>query len=190
MPQQLSIDVGDDATLRAEQWPGEGPPVVLLHAGIADRRSWQSPATLLAPRHVVAYDQRGFGESSSAAAAFRHPDDLCRVLDAVSPSEPAYLVGSSMGGKVALDLTLQQPERVAGLVLLAPAVSGAPDVEEVDADTQRLGDLLESAMDEGNLDEVNRLETWLWLDGPMSSEGRGGGTAPSLALDLKHGIPR
>src|SRR3954447_13753836 len=178
MPQQLSIDLGDDATLRAEQWPGEGPTVVLLHAGIADRRSWQSTAALLAPRHVVTYDQRGFGESSSAAAKFRHTDDLCRVLDVVSPKEPAYLVGSSMGGKVTLDLTLQHPERVAGLVLLAPAVSGAPGVEDVDAETQRLGDLLEAAMDSGDLDEVNRLETWLWLHGPPPPRSRRGWPPP------------
>src|SRR3954468_22415553 len=168
MPQLLSIDVGDDTTLRAEEWPGDGPTVLLLHAGIADRRSWLSTAALLAPRHVVAYDQRGFGDSSSAGADFRHTDDLCRVLDVVSPSEPAYLVGSSMGGKVALDLALRQPERVAALVLLAPAVSGAPEVKEVDADTQRLGDLLDAAMDDGDLDTVNRLEMWLWLDGPTS----------------------
>src|SRR4051794_33976169 len=190
MSQQLSIDVGDDATLRAEQWPGEGPTVVLLHAGIADRRSWHSMAALLAPRHVVAYDQRGFGESSPATAAFRHTDDLCRVLDAVSPSGPAYLVGSSMGGKVALDLTLQEPERVAGLVLIAPAVSGAPQVDEVDADTQRLGDLLEAAMDAGDLDEVNRLEMWLWLDGPASPEGRVGGAGRTLALDMNAALLR
>src|SRR3954471_2907468 len=184
MSQLLSIDVGDDASLRAEQWPGDGPTVVLLHAGIADRRSWQSTAALLAPRHVVAYDQRGFGESSSAAADFRHTDDLRRVLDVVSPSAPAYLVGSSMGGKVALDLALQEPERVAGLVLFAPAVSGAPEVTEVDADTQRLGDLLEAAMDEGDLNEVNRLEMWLWLDGPTSPEGRVGGAARALAVAM------
>src|SRR3954451_23551735 len=184
MPQHLSIDVGDDATLRAEQWTGEGPPLVLLHAGIAHRRSWQSTRALLAPLHVVAYDQRGFGESPSAAVGFRHTDDLRRVLDAVSPGGPAYLGRSSMGGKVALDLALQEPERVAGLVLIAPAVSGAPAVEEVDADTQRLGGLLEAAMDEGDLDEVNRLEMWLWLDGPPSPEGRVGGEARALAVAM------
>src|SRR3954468_11980727 len=190
MPQLLSIDVGDDASLRAEQRLGDGPTVVLLHAGIADRRSWLSTAALLAPRHVVAYDQRGFGDSSSAGADFRHTDDLCRVLDVVSPNEPAYLVGSSMGGKVALDLTLQQPERVAGLVLFAPAVSGAPQVTEVDADTQRLGDLLEAAMDEGGLDEGNRLGVWLWLDGPPAREGRVGGTARTMAVDMNAALLR
>src|SRR5205807_3292925 len=95
MTEQLSVDVGDGAVLRGDRWPGEGPTVVLLHAGIADRRSWQSTATLLAPRHVVAYDQRGFGESSPATASFQHTDDLRRVLDVVSPNAPVVLVGSS-----------------------------------------------------------------------------------------------
>jgi pimeloyl-ACP methyl ester carboxylesterase len=69
------------------------------------------------------------------------------------------------------------------LVLLAPGVSGAPE-PDLDADTERIVGLIEAAMSEGDLDEVNRLETWLWLDGPAQPEGRVGGPKRALALEM------
>jgi pimeloyl-ACP methyl ester carboxylesterase len=95
----------------------------------------------------------------------------------------AWLVGASAGGGLALDAALLAPGRVAGLVLLGTAVSGAPE-PELDPDTQRFDALLDAALAAGNLDEVNRLETWLWLDGPSSPEGRVGGKARTLALAM------
>jgi pimeloyl-ACP methyl ester carboxylesterase len=67
-------------------------------------------------------------------------------------------------------------------VLLAPAVSGAPDPEAVD--TQRLEELIEAADAAGDLAEVNRLEAWLWLDGPAGPEGRVSGAPRELALAM------
>ena len=78
---------------------------------------------------------------------------------------------------------LLAPDRVAGLVLFGTAVSGAPE-PELDPDTQRFDALLDAAIAAGNLEEVNRLATWLWLDGPSSPEGRVGGEARALALDM------
>lgn len=44
---------------------GEGPPVVLVHAGVADHRMWDAVVPALAERHtVIRYDLRGFGESA------------------------------------------------------------------------------------------------------------------------------
>ena len=40
---------------------GDGSPVVLLHAGIVDSRSWSKVVPLLEPHHtVVIFDQRGY----------------------------------------------------------------------------------------------------------------------------------
>ena len=160
------------ASLAAERWPGDGQPVILLHAGVADRRSWHAVAEALQPDiPVVTYDMRGYGETSGATYGFTHLDDLTAVLDRVA-TEPVWLVGSSMGGEVAIDAALTMPERVAGLVLLAPAVSGAPEPSTFDAETDRLVQLWEAAQTSGNMDELNRIEMWLWLDGPSSPEGR------------------
>jgi pimeloyl-ACP methyl ester carboxylesterase len=169
--------------LAGERWAGGAPLVVLLHEGVSDRRGWRQVAERLAPRvTVVAYDRRGYGESAVSTAPFTHVDDLLAVMDREQAGQ-AWLAGASAGGGLALDAALLAGDRVAGLVLFGTAVSGAPE-PALDPDTQRFGALLEAAMDAGDLDEVNRLETWLWLDGPGQREGRVGGAARALALDM------
>ena len=159
---------------------------MLLHAGVCDRRSWRGVGDLLAGRDVVAYDRRGFGEVPPATEPFRHVDDLLAVLDAVSPDAPALLVGSSMGGGVALDAAVEAPERVAGLVLIAPAVSGDPELDEEAyiAATGGLAEAIDTAWTAGDIEACNRLEVRLWLDGPAAPEGRVSGAARDLALEM------
>ena len=176
------------ATLVADRWPRGGPAIVLLHAGVCDRRSWREVGEWLARDgcDVTAYDRRGFGDVPPAGQPFRHVDDALAVIDAVSPDAPAWLVGSSMGGGVALDAALAEPERVAGLVLLAPTISGDPEPDEptVIAATNGLAEAIDVAWTVQDLDECNRLEIRLWLDGPAGPEGRVGGPPRELALDM------
>jgi len=175
--------------LIGERWPGTGALVVLLHEGVSDRRGWRQVADLLAPRATtVAYDRRGYGESALSTAPFTHVADLLSVLDQEQVGN-AWLVGASAGGGLALDTALLAPDRVAGMVLFGTAVSGAPE-PELDPDTARFDKLLDAAVADGNIEEVNRLETWLWLDGPSSPEGRVGGPARALALDMNAVILR
>jgi pimeloyl-ACP methyl ester carboxylesterase len=186
----LALPSGD-TVLAVERWGRAGPrsaPVALLHAGVADRRAWSGVAEPLAAlgADVVAYDRRGFGGTPARSQDFRHLDDLLVVLDATAAERPAWLVGNSQGGLIALDLALSAPERVAGLVLLAPAVSGAPEPEDddLDAATRRLSDAIDAAYEAGRVDELNRLEVELWLDGPGGPGGRVGDPARALALDM------
>jgi pimeloyl-ACP methyl ester carboxylesterase len=170
-------------SLAGERWPGGGQTVVLLHEGVADRRGWAEVAGLLAPElTVVAYDRRGFGQTPASPEPFSHLDDLLGVLDRVGAA-PVWLVGASAGGGLALDAAIVAPRRVAGLVVMGTAVSGAPEAD-LDADTMRLDVLLDKAYAAQVTDEINRLETWLWLDGPGQPEGRVGGAARTLALDM------
>lgn len=180
-PEALVVPVPGGG-LAADRWPGRPPTVVLLHAGVADRRGWRPVAARLsaAGHRVLAYDRRGFGDSPpSDDGGFTHLSDLEAVLT-VAGTERVWLVGSSMGGLLALDAALTLPDRLAGLVLLAPAVSGSPDPEPeaLDAATRRLDENLEQAEDP---EEVNRLEAWLWLDGPGEAEGRVSGEPRALA---------
>ena len=131
---------------------------------------------------MVAYDRRGYGRTGPSPAPFTHVDDLLAVLDQFTDG-PAWLAGASAGGGLALDTALLAPERVAGLILIAPAVTGAPE-PEIDPATQVLSDLLDAAYDANDAAEINRLETWIWLDGPAQPEGRVSGPARDLALDM------
>lgn len=169
-------------SLAGEVWSGYGPPLVLLHAGVADGRSWAEVAPLLTgASSVCAYDRRGHGETPRSTGLFRHLDDLLEVLDRFA-SEPAWLVGSSAGGGLALDAALVAPERLAGLVLLAPAVSGAPAVD--DAVPQPMIDAYAEAASRGDHETMNRLEVRFWLDGPDKEEGRVAGPRRELMLAM------
>jgi pimeloyl-ACP methyl ester carboxylesterase len=173
----------DGTTLAGERWPGGGPTVLLLHEGVADRRGWAEVAGLLAPElTVVAYDRRGYGQTPPSTGPFSHLDDLLAGLDHIGAG-PVWLAGASAGGGLALDAALVAPGRVAGLVLMGTAVSGAPE-PELDAATRRFEPLLDKAYAARDAGEINRLETWLWLDGPGQPEGRVGGAARELALDM------
>lgn len=70
-----------NATTFHYEMAGIGPPVVLIHAGIADSRMWEGQfAPLSRWFRVVRYDMRGFGLTPPAEGAFSHTDDLAALL--------------------------------------------------------------------------------------------------------------
>jgi pimeloyl-ACP methyl ester carboxylesterase len=163
----------------------DGRAVLLIHATVNDRRSWHHVVDRLAPRHrCVAYDMRGFGETSYHREDGWSPvADAVAILDAAGV-EQAAVIASSMGGQVGIDLTLAHPDRVVQLVLIGTAVRGAPYPDLQEGPTAELNALIESAEVAGDLDEVNRLEAWMWLDGPAAQEGRVGGPVRELFLEM------
>lgn len=104
---------------------GEGPDVVLLHGIGASVYIWRYLFPILQTRHrVTAFDFFGFGKSSKDA-------QLKFTLDSQAESialaltelgiEKAMLVGSSMGGAIALWMAKRWPERFESVVALGPA---------------------------------------------------------------------
>jgi pimeloyl-ACP methyl ester carboxylesterase len=162
---------------------GEGLPVVFLHAGVCDKRMWQNQMDEVAEEgwEAIAYDRRGYGESVSEDVAFNHVDDLVAVL-AARDIHAAVLVGCSMGGGIAVDFALRYPGRVLGLVLIGTSITGAPaEVTEVE---QQLEMAEEDAFERGDLDMLNKVQAHEWLDGPRAANGRVGGAARALFLDM------
>src|SRR5215469_15278213 len=92
---------------------GEGPAVLLLHAGIADRTMWDGHLEPLAAAgyRVVAPDLPGFGEAVVGSAPAAHWEDLLETMDGLG-IERAALVGNSFGGAVALRAAAVAPGRV------------------------------------------------------------------------------
>jgi pimeloyl-ACP methyl ester carboxylesterase len=183
-PHQIAVGRAQLAVV--QEGAGGAPSVVFLHTGVSDLRSWEGVSALLSPdMEVVAYDRRGFGATTYKAERHDQLVDLEAVLDGLGLTR-VVLVGNSRGGQIALDFTLSRPERVAALVLVAPAISGAPPVDEAQVDPveQALWATLEAADDAGTLDALNEGEIRVWLDGPHGSEGRVGGALRELAFEM------
>jgi pimeloyl-ACP methyl ester carboxylesterase len=105
---------------------GNGPPLVLVHDGLLPGASWDAAWDALSARFdLVRWDRRGYGASTSSTRDYSSADDLLAVLDALE-LERAALVGCSAGGALALDFAIAHAERVSGLVLEGPVLSGFP----------------------------------------------------------------
>lgn len=120
VPYRVPVTISTDVS-------GDGPPVVLLHAGVADRRMWdhQAEALRTAGYRAVRPDLRGYGQTPAGRAPWDPVADVLEVADSLALDRFA-LVGASAGGAVALQLAARVPGRVAALVLLCPA---APDLD-------------------------------------------------------------
>ena len=110
---------------------GAGFPVVMLHGLGATKVSFLPTVAALADSHrAIAVDLPGFGDSvkpiraSYDAAYFAKA--VVALLDALE-LERAHVVGNSMGGRVAIEVGLRAPDRVASLGLLAPSLAWLRD---------------------------------------------------------------
>lgn len=167
-----------------EPLAGSGADVLLIHAGVTDRRSWKPLIEALKGQaRIVAYDARGFGDTTYETEPYSRHGDALTVMDAAGV-DTAVVVGCSMGGGTAIDLALADPGRVVALVLIGSAVSGAPYPDITQEPTASIVKAAEEAEATGDIDEVNRLEARLWLDGPAAPEGRVGGGVRGLFLEM------
>lgn len=151
------IEAGGGVRLAAADEPGDRTPVVLLHGLTAARRYVVMGSSRLgrAGHRVVAYDARGHGSSTppDAGDAYgydRLTADLARVLDACELElERVVLAGVSMGAHTCLRFALEQPERVAGLVVITP---GFDPVEYARPERLARWDALSDALREGGIE--------------------------------------
>ena len=103
---------------------GEGTPVVLIHGYTSSTYTWKDEFDELAKRYrVIAIDLKGFGFSAKPDGDYsrRAQGELvARFLRGLNV-EGAWLVGNSMGGETALNVAVDHPEMVSGLVLIDSA---------------------------------------------------------------------
>ncbi|MGW4509870.1 alpha/beta fold hydrolase [Streptomyces sp. NPDC004436] len=107
---------------------GRGPLLLLIPGGTGGAASFDGIADDLAARYTVAtYDPRGMSRSTlddpeAEQHVAEHADDAFRILELLSPGEPARVFGASSGAIVALHLLATHPERVERLVAHEPPV--------------------------------------------------------------------
>lgn len=141
---------------------GEGYPLVLIHAGVADSRMWDEQFEEFARHYrVVRYDWRGAGKSEVPSIPVAQHEELAELLKHLGIAR-THLVGISFGGKIALDFTLAHPEMVEKLVLVVPGISGGqPSPEQM-----KYNEIEEAALEAGDLDSATEITLRTWVDGP------------------------
>ncbi|EJL24801.1 alpha/beta fold hydrolase [Novosphingobium sp. AP12] len=116
-----------DAQIVGERREGASAhlPLVLVHGFGGSRHDWAPLLDALPPeRAMIAYDQRGFGDSQAAeGVSFSHAGDLLALLDSLG-IDRADLCGMSLGGATVLNFALNHPQRVRRLVLVSPLMVG------------------------------------------------------------------
>lgn len=163
---------------------GRGESIVLIHAGVADRRMWDQHWDLLTRTDdVVRVDLRGFGESDvHEPDGWTAYDDVARTLAALGIGR-AHLVGCSFGAGVAVELALADPGLAASLFLVSPGgvlfTERMPEltayVEEEDAAVAR-----------GDLDGASEVNVRWWVDSPR----RGPDEVPPPVRDAVRAMQR
>jgi len=161
--QRIWIDV-PGARLAAEDH-GEGPPIVLVHSAVVNRRAWDgvTPRLVDAGYRVIAYDMRGFGESTSEEVDFTGHGDLLAVLDHFKLDRVA-VAGNSMGAHFALDAILAAPDRFVAFAWIGGGISGYD--RDVEPHEDALFQAESDAEEAGDWDLAAELDAQIWMDGP------------------------
>lgn len=119
------------------QIQGSGQPVLLMHGMFGSLSNLGLVARALTDRYqVIAVDMRNHGESPHSME-MNYPcmaNDIVELLDDLNIPH-AHLLGHSMGGKVGMQIALNQPKRVSKLIVA--------DIAPVDYKPDRHGGVLE-----------------------------------------------
>lgn len=162
---------------------GKGTPLVMIHAGVADRRQWNNEFAFFARNHqVIRYDMRGYGKSEPVEGEFSHMADLISLLDTLDLHEPLVLMGCSMGGGLAMDFVLTQPSRARALIMVGSAPSGL----ELDVPKPAKFAEAEKAFEAGDLDLVAEIETQIWFDGTGRTPEQVNQEMRKLCYEMNH----
>ena len=119
------IKVGGLETLYYQA--GHGEPLVVIHGGAGDARTWLQNIEVLAGNYTVyAPDLPGYGGTQPISGQYYIPE-LARFIEDFTATlglEKFYLVGHSLGGGIALNFALMFPEKIRKLVLISSLCMG------------------------------------------------------------------
>lgn len=122
------VETADHEFAVVEAGDPDAPPLLCIHGLGGTKASFMTTVSALAPlgHRVIAIDLPGFGDSSKPFTggfdAIWYSELIVDLMDEMG-IERASFAGNSMGGRIALELGIREPERVEKLVLLAPALA-------------------------------------------------------------------
>jgi 3-oxoadipate enol-lactonase len=144
---------------------GAGPVILLLHAGVADRRMWEEQLRPLSGvgYRVIALDLPGFGEAPMAIEQDAPWVDVLETMDWLGVARFA-LIGNSFGGLVAQRVAVLEPARLWALALISspddsivpsPALAAAWQAEQAALELEDIDGAIQSV-----------IEAWMLPDAP------------------------
>lgn len=145
---------------------GTGPTLLLLHSAVCDRRMWDPQWAPLAGAgfRVVRCDFRGFGDSPTGERPYSDAGDVLDLLDHLGVGQAA-VVGSSYGGRIALQVAAHRPDRVTDLLLLCAGMPG----HVPGSDLQSFGAREDALLAAGDIEAAVELNVDMWC-GPEAGE--------------------
>jgi 3-oxoadipate enol-lactonase len=164
-----------------DRWgPSNRFPILLIHAGIADRRMWDPQWEPLAPiRDSIRLDLRGFGGSTSRPdGSLDHVADVIDTIEHLDITR-CHLVGSSLGAGVATEVALTRPDLVRSLLLCPP---GGSLLTELMPDLRNFFDTERAALARNDIDAAVDANVTSWVVGPRRSESD---LAPALVAAVR-----
>jgi 3-oxoadipate enol-lactonase len=116
------INVGNDKLFY--ETAGSGSAIIFIHDGLVHSKIWDEQFLFFSKNYkVIRYDRRGYGNSPVPTDAFSNLEDLNSLFVQLD-IDKACLVALSSGGRLAIDFTLQYPQKVTALVLVGAVVGG------------------------------------------------------------------
>jgi 3-oxoadipate enol-lactonase len=139
--------------------------VLLLHAGIADRRMWEPQIEVLATagHRPIASDLPGFGDAPLEPGTIDYVDHAASLLD-----RPGAVAGCSFGGRIAIELAAARPDLVDRLVLIGAGLGSWSWSESAQAGFAEE----EEAIERGDLPAAAAQQARMWLAADAAPEVR------------------
>jgi len=188
----------DGTKLYYEECGSAPQVVVLVHDGVLHSAAWDGVWPDFCKHfHTIRYDRRGYGRSPIATQGYYATDDLAAVLRHLKLKRVA-LVGSSHGGEISINFTLDHPEMVEQLVLVGAVVGGMPYTKHFLERGDALGKPLEKGDIEGAIAAATK-DKYLIAPGNDAARKRMAMilsanphdlTHPELELPVKPALPR
>jgi len=197
-PQQGTFLEVDGAKLYYEECGSAPQVVVLVHDGVLHSAAWDDVWPDFCKHfHTIRYDRRGYGRSAVATQGYYATDDLAAVLRQLKLKRVA-IVGSSHGGEISINFTLDHPEIVEQLVLVGAVVGGMPYTKHFLERGDALGKPLEKGDIKGAIAAAAK-DKYLIAPGNDAAKKRMAEilsanpqdlTHPELELPVKPALPR